>query len=1582
MLELLRELTRNLGIALLALVSALTRAGITSYYFIRDTFRAHYNLLGQYTAPIETELLGTEPPSPTSLNIFGQIALTLLPVTILAWVVSLTIGPLLYNSFRLLKSSILGAFSLGIVDLPEYRHLGLTGEDLLKLREIPWYCYIYGIPGILLGGSIGLIGAAVVGLLRVIANSFESFIPGFAFITNLALDNEDLIADRDDRPWQKRYFFGLPGLLLGTFLGVFFGFPAVTLARILVNSFKNILSLQIAGLNLIPIGERPLDGAFKLDLQPSFFRKYILGFPGLIIGSFIALFAITQRIMQKITLESWKTMSQLFWKIVRQALPEEESQESMQFPQPDVKPRTFMESYFWGAPGILLGLLSGIIGYSAVMVGRVISNSYFSAKASFVAVANLALHADYQLEEQSFKKEARSFGLPGLILGGGVGVLAFITIGFTRIIYNSFITTKRFTNSAVNLVIHENERFEETSKNDERTVSQQILGAPGYIISVITVPLGLIFAIARRILIESVKSTKVAFNAIAEEARSLTEDEEPVESAQSKMAFELLLEAEKRSILDQYLLGSPGLLLGAAAGSLRYAGTLLTHIFQQSYQSAKRSFVSVTNLGLHSSHQISEEHLANDSRSPKRIYGFGLPGIIFGGLAGFFGFLVMGVGRNSYETAKRLRASSLNALREEQIDENLENDQRSGVFQYVLGFPGLVLGSFISLGAIAIVTLDRSRIESWITTKEFFNTLVYQILPADSENEAPVSPFFNEHRSNLNRYVFGGPGVLLGLFFGSVAFAGIAILRTVVNSAKSAWGSFVSVSMLAVAFDYESEYGLSKDSRENPLKYGFGFIGIILGGAAGLFGFVGIGLGRIFINSAKNVKMLTLWGWDLVREEEIPHIDEVDNEKEGSFFAKNILGFPGFVIGFFSAFFAIALASLQRSASESFKTAEIVYSNIANAAREEEFTIHELDVGVLLSIESGSEEDISEEEALGSKKSVIKDEVSNGLKRRSFISHYFFGAPGFLFGGVAGLIGFSAIIIKRMFNESIKTAVYSFVKVINLALDQQDIYTLEASRRPLKPGFGFPGYILGGLVGSLAFIAIGFGRSVTNSFETMQRLSASAINLVRLEQVNGALNADLRSNFRIFVLGAPGVVIGIISGFLGFVGASIERVGIESYKIASRLFINMTAQAFSESGEEVFRYFMAPFSPNPSGPYGTIFGLPGYIFGALAGSFGYVAVGFSRVISESFNFVMVGFVRIISESWNSGTRIFSSVANLGLDAEKNEQFSYPRLEQNDQRSWQAKYLMGSPGALVGIIFGGVTLAGIIIVKVATQSFASWRSLSGSLLNGSLRMPLFSGLGGDERSTNQKIGGSLGYLLALVTTLPISALIFAFKTAIPVLLGLVLGGLSSPFIAIFKGINLATSPRRFEENVELSANVTEQEQVAALTEQRFKNLYSSSTAWGQFAENTEIKDNQNGRKGAESFARKAFTFNLPTLQENLLDSLLEAYRTSPDKVHFFDDNGQYLAILENVEDYYNELSCLEPRQAIEDREEQIKMLGDFIKNYIRGKTKRVPEDIYSNPKKSWSAIFWGDAPAPNSSQANAINQANNDPIMSI
>jgi hypothetical protein len=1611
MFELLRELTRNLGLGLVALVSALVRAGITSSYFIRDTFRAHYNLLGQFTAPIESNLLGTQPPSPMSLNIFGQIALTIFPVTILAWLTSLTIAPIIYNSIRFIKSSVIAAFSLIFLDLPEYADVGLSEEDISELKGIPWYRYIYGLPGIILGGSLGLVTAIVFGALRVIANSFESLKPGFALITNLALDEEDSIENRDDRPWQKTWVFGLPGLIIGAFFGTVVGFPVVVLARIVVNSFKNILSLTVAGLNLVR-NEEPLDGAFEIDLKPSFLRKYVLGFPGLILGAISATLYIGLATGQRILIESWKTFKTLFEDIVTQALPDDEESNNSE-DLPPVKPRYFLDRYIFGAPGLVFGTIFGLIGFSTVIAWRVITNSYDSGLSSFVAITNLALHQDDKFEDLPFKKGALSFGLPGTLLGGVAGVFGFGIVGFGRIISNSYKTITRMTNSAVNVVLYTNEQMDETLQNDSRrSTLEKILGAPGFIIGAITSTLGIAFAILRRSLIESWKSTKMVFNAIASEARSLTEDDfeqlvvegvviAPTGKQFSRSSLDLKEEDEERFFLD-HILGSPGLLLGGLAGSLRFAGTLLAHVFIQSYKSAKRSFVSLTNLGLHSDHHISEKDLRTDLRSPRRIYGFGLPGIILGGFAGVFGFLIMGVGRNTYETAKRLRASSLNAVREEQLEENLENDKRSGILQYVLGFPGLIIGSVSSLGSLIIVALNRSRIESWITTKEFFNTIVDQVLPAEETEEeylygtienqnfpaddesseknifstirnqtlstdnAAESSFFDKNRSNLNRYVFGGPGVLFGMLSGTIAFAGIALVRTLVNSAKSTLSSFVSVSLLAVDFKNQFEYGLGKDTRTNPLKYGFGLPGVILGGVAGIFGFAAVGLARIVVNSAINIKKLAISGLNLARHDDEQREDAFENDAKRTFFQKFVLGFPGLLVGSVSAVFGIAIAALERTAIESWKTTKIVYFAIANAAREEEFEIaNESDLHnsfVIASDSASEDEQFSGEEPLNSQESIIRP---TKIKRRPFVDHYLFGAPGFLLGTFSGLAGFAGIISARIFNESLKTTKHSFLTMINLALDPDDVYGQDVYVRPLRYDFGFPGLVLGGLAGGFAFIAIGFGRIITNSLLTIRSLTASGINLVRHELVNDALKDDTRSNFRIFGLGAPGLVIGSLTGFVGLALASIERVIIDSLKTGARVFTNITAKAFSESGEQTFRQVMSNLAPEASSE-NSIFGLPGYLFGAIAGSFGFVVVGTSRVISESIRFVIDSLGRMISESIDTGTRMFTSVANLGLDADENEQFSYPQLENDDPRSWQAKYLLGLPGAVIGALFGGVTLTGIGAVKFATNTFKSWISLSGSLLNGSLKLPLFGGLAADERRTNQKIVGGLGYVLTLVTTLPLSALIFTFKTAIPIVVGLVLGAITSPFVAAIKGITQALNPPRFEKKVVSSAQVTKLEHAVEATEQRFKNLYSSLDPWGQFSENSEIKENQDGRKGPKCFVRKAFTFNISTIPENILNGLREAYLLSENKEHFFDDNGEFLNILEEIEEYYSGLSCLEPGYVIKDREEQIKETGEFIKNYIRGGEKKVPDSLYANPKKSWSAIFWGTEPA-NSSQ---------------
>lgn len=1307
MIEFSRELIRNGARLSMTAIYSLGRVGIVASYFIRDILRAHFNLIGQYTAPIEQELLKKEPPNLSSLNIFGQIVL--FPLAILSWLTALTLAPLVYNSLQLLVVGFLRATNLALIDLPK--------RQQLKIPEggMPWYRVLYGLPGFFLGGLIGTASAGVIGIARVIANSFVTAWYVFASMTNLVLEQDDKIkqlnGQKNERTILKKYILGLPGIIIGSLAGVL-GVAVALGTRIALDSWRSAFYSFSKVTHLALSRDQ-----FTYEDQRPDYRKYGFGLPGLVVGALLGGTLGWGLVgFRRVLSNSFKTAKEYFNRIIAQAYPAnpEEAGGLRQFGE--VAVRSFSERYLWGMPGLGLGIISGSAVYAAIMVGRIIRHSYQTAR--------------------------------GL------------------------------TVSAINVVRHENEQIEADFSHDERDdFSKYVLGFPGIMLSWVPASIGFAFATLQRSTVESWKTGSHLFVKITNYAW-------PSREAENEGELAPLLENENENNLLQ--------------------------------------------------------------RSKLDYYGFGFPGILLGGAIGVLGFLGVGVGRvvrDSMKTARSVTISGVNLVRHEseQLRYGLREDRRSSFQKYALGFPGLIIGAFGATVGIAVASIERFNKESWKTAKEIFWAFVRQALPANQENF--IVPAGREQRLIVERYVFGALGIGIGVVSGSFAFIGIIAGRTAIQSVISAKNIFATVVNQVLAEDDRfKHHGLNRDKRLAKDKYGFGLPGLILGGLLGCtLGWGIIGFGRILSNSYQTARSLSISAINLV----FPNyqIETALEHKERRNFLKYGLGFPGIIFGFPVAGAAFLLSVFGRSTFESLKTAREYFHRIVEQA---------------YSVQP------NEEDALPAQ----PEEVNV----RSFRERYLWGAPGVGLGIVSGSIAYGAIIS---------------------------------------------------------------GRIIKSSYLTAKSLTISAVNVARHEneQLGAGLSHDNRDHFSKYVLGFPGLILGWVPAGVGLALTTVRRGAIESWKTTQEVY-NAIVRQVQPVGEPVEAPQVNPIVVQRSFIDRYLFGGPGLLVGAVSGSFVYVGLGLGHVFKESFD---------------TGSRLFTTIANVGLNA--NEKFESLSLEQDDQRSWQSKYLLGFPGAVVGAFLGTITLAAIGIVKITTQSVTSWRSLSGSILNGSLEVPLFGGLAADTRSNNEKYSGSLGYAFAMITTLPVGIVIFTFKKVIPILFGLIAAVISSPIVATLKAINQALTRPRFVNELSPEDEI----------EQRFRNLYSSLTEWGQFAEGADILENQNGRKGPSAFTRKAFTFNIATITENILDQTLSAYRNAPNKDDFFADDGEFQDIIEEAKEYYNEFSCLEPQPHIDTRNEQIDKLGTFVKNYVLGRETTVPQHLYREARRNWTATFWGVKP---------------------
>lgn len=1461
------ELFNNLAQGIGLMVKALWQAGVNSAYVIRQTFRAHFNLIGRYTAPIEQEFLNKTPPelSRLNFNVFGQIALTIIPVTILSWLLSLTLGPLLYNSAYLFVVGLLRATNLA---LPTQTLSIPKPPDHTKLN---WVRRFFGLPGFLLGGVLGLGAAAVIGLIRVVFHSFKTAAYAFAFVTNLALvdfETKDKIKgpNLDKMEDVEKYGFGLPGFFFGGLVGGL-GFTLVGLVRVLTNSLKTVKGLTVSALNAVC--ETKFEGGLGKDGRGELLT-YGLGFPGFIIGSLIAALSV-------IAVQSWETTKELFNAIVNLA-PEEYPTESSAKASPKPKERSLLSYYIPGAPGLVAGFVAGSLGFMAIVAKLVIVHSIKTARRTFFSLVNFGLDEEHTREDWSLQGDQRvshprlvyGFGSLGFIAGAVVGVVGLFTVVLGRAITNTYETAKRITVAGVNLVLHDGEEQIPLTADKRSAKLKYGLGFFGIPLGIITAGLGLTIRGIGRFGIESWKSGKMAFKALGKEARSL--EESPEESPSKPKSVKT--SKKDRLFVDKWIFGAPGVFLGGVLGGLNYARVVLALILIHSYESAKRSFASITNVGLHPNHRIKDLELSKDKRKAKLIFGFGSLGVLLGGLAGIIGgFFIFAVARNSFEIAKRMTVSALHAVGEGTEWQGLQQYEGSTVLQYLLGFPGFLIGGITGTMAVTVVGLKRTFTESWKSGREFFKTLVERALPVDSKFEELTSESIisdeskSKERTAFQRYVWGGPGVFFGIVLGSVASTLIIAGRVIWESLKTARSLTASAINLVT---YEDE------------KFD-----------------------------------------DLEKDERLPHL-------------KYVFGSPGLVLGIAPAFLGLVLAGLRRSAIESLRTTTAVFKVMFNAS---------IDL-----VAAGGAKAVEDNEAFDQQSQVghhADEQPSPSKPKKRGLLDYILGAPGLVVGVAAGGFTFAAIIVGHVIINSVKTAQSSFFSLVNLGLapgwERKDL-ALESDPRANYPkliyGFGALGFIPGVAAGLIGLLTVGLERIIANSCETAMRLTVAGANFVFPEPII-KLGEDTRLPAPKY-LGTPGYVIGMITVPPAMVLAVIIRTVVESIKTAWQIGTAISIEADLDLGTKAGKKAVLALEMGVRSPvdlYG--FGALGVLLGLIFGGMVFIKKNIERLIDN-----------IVIHSIETGGRAFGSLVNLGFDEDV---FSSQLEGADDKRSWPEKYLLGFPGLAVGGAAGLFVLAIIETKKLIINTIYSWLNLSGSLLNGGLSLPVFSGLKGDNRPNHEKIIGGLGYLAAIVTTLPLALLIFTFKTGLPVIVALLLGVISSPFVAAMRAFSKEPSK---EEKIAEPDQSAEVEEVKKVVGQKFKNIYSSLTPWGELPEGGDIKENQNGHENSATSARKAITFGFSSVTERVLADLSTGFSLSADKAKFFTEEGGITEILNKTEDNYNSVGCLEPAHDVRVRSKEIKKVGWFVRNYIAKDSKGIPPDLYSKQKNSWSAIFWG------------------------
>ena len=293
--------------------------------------------------------------------------------------------------------------------------------------------YLVGAPGRPLGAVIGAIGVAAISVGRIVSNSWKSMVFVTTKMTNLVLPEE--IKTEQESSSILRYLVGAPGLPLGAIIGTV-GIAAVSVGRIVSNSFKSMVFVTTQMTNLV------LPEKIIPENEPSAVLRYLVGAPGLLLGTVVGTVGIAAVSIGRVISNSWKSMVHITKTMTNFALHESDqfstknrtvaeekektNNEKTQFiSNSDPSERSSVLKYLIGAPGIILGLLIGAIGFTSVVFGRVLINSSYTFFDVSGAFLNVALEREVfdGLQNESTLQKRWGFGFPGALLSLSVAAL-------------------------------------------------------------------------------------------------------------------------------------------------------------------------------------------------------------------------------------------------------------------------------------------------------------------------------------------------------------------------------------------------------------------------------------------------------------------------------------------------------------------------------------------------------------------------------------------------------------------------------------------------------------------------------------------------------------------------------------------------------------------------------------------------------------------------------------------------------------------------------------------------------------------------------------------------------------------------------------------------------------------------------------------------------------------------------------------------------------------------------------------------------------------------------------------------------
>jgi len=560
-----------------------------------------------------------------------------------------------FNFIFAMPVALVGAFAINTAHNVARVTVTFTNYPLEKEDEIPrtedkrtFANYFLGGLGYLIAivpAALGFLGV-VVG--RALTNNYKSLVLVAGKMTNVPLykhetddaQSDEIIMSEDKRHWARKYVLGFPGLLLGTVVGAV-GFASVVVGRALTNSYKSLV-LVAGKMTNVPLYKHETDDAQSDEIIMSedtrhWARKYVLGFPGLLVGAVVGAVGFAGVVVGRALTNSYKSLVLVAGKMINVPLYHESETKSDRIKMSEDK-RHWARKYVLGFPGLLLGTVVGAVGFASVVVGRALTNSYKSLVLVAGKMTNVPLYKhetdDAQSDEIIMSEDTRHWarkyvlGFPGLLVGAVVGAVGFAGVVVGRALTNSYKSLVLVAGKMVNVPLyHEDENKSDRIKMSEDTrywARKYVLGFPGLLLGTVVGVVGFAGVVVGRALTNNYKSLVL----VAGKMINVPLYEDKINSDKSD---KIKMSEDTRHWARKYVLSFPGLLVGAVVGAVGFAGVIVGRVLTNNWESFKLTAGKLINLSLDNNNQIP---MKDDTRGLVRQFGVGIVGAAVGAVVG------------------------------------------------------------------------------------------------------------------------------------------------------------------------------------------------------------------------------------------------------------------------------------------------------------------------------------------------------------------------------------------------------------------------------------------------------------------------------------------------------------------------------------------------------------------------------------------------------------------------------------------------------------------------------------------------------------------------------------------------------------------------------------------------------------------------------------------------------------------------------------------------------------------------------------------------------------------------------------